>query len=350
MSKMSQNITNSNNISAESPLKLYKNFTEMCKDLEGEVYEGKSKVAFLKYLNEFLDYSKLGRSYIYAIYSIKKPYTQYKDRDKIVIREAKWNNSIARVLLHELFTTFTGDNERSILSDTKELVLYSKDLYNMVGLCSAKLFNLREHGYNLDSSDEAFQKVFLDYCRVVREDNKMELSSLPKEEAEILYKNVVDWFHSTTNTFSDITTRVLEELHKRNIIFYEKTYVILRDNEPKLRLCSRREHKDIHLAKGSINMAFSLKHEGEAIRKGIGKKYYSMLAKLLRDKYGILVSYSVHRISFGENSSEMLRRFMLTDAEKLGFVKDTNEKSIDTLLQKNMEGKTLVDMLIPVSL
>jgi hypothetical protein len=62
------------------------------------------------------------------------------------------------------------------------------------------------------------------------------------------------------------------------------------------------------------------------------------------------VSYSVHRIAFGENSGEMIRRFMLTEAEKLGFLKDTNEKSIDSLLAKDVDKKALVDLLIPVSM
>jgi len=334
----------------ESPIRIYKNFAEMCKDLEGEVYSSDSKTAFLKYLTQFFDYSKLGTSHKYAIYRKKREYTPYKDRDKVVIRESKWNNNIAKIILHELFTTFTGDSRKSILATSRELVLYSKDLYNMVGLTSAKLFNLREHGASMASSDEAFQSVFLDYCRTLRDDKELSLSSIPQEELEQLYKGVVEWFHSTLSAFSDITARVLEELHKRSIIFYEKTYVILKEGEPKLRLCSRKEQEEIHLAKGIVNSTFNIKYERDAIRKGIGKKYYALLTKTLRENHNILVSYSVHRIAFGEKSGEMIRRFMLTEAEKLGFLKDTNEKSIDSLLARDVDKKALIDLLIPVSL
>lgn len=316
--------------------KEFSNYSSLCKYL-GEVPQtGCAKIAHMEYMLDFFTYEKVKGKHKITIREVfEKHYVKLSER-RYGKRESKWNKNISLQLLAELSRTLSERKTHVLPYKLEKMVIYAKDLYNLVGLCNGKFHKLRNPG------DESFRKIVEDYA--IATGKSLEDKSLGKE--------VYSWFMDTNNMFYRIIEDTLQSLNKQKIILSSKTFVISYTLDPSdLRLAYGDEEKEIRLTKAKIVSEMGFDTEHSLLRVGMGTAFYEKVSKALRERFNILLCYSVHELAWTEESLERLDVYRQSLASQLRAKMDINKKSYETIMENNSgEHRFLADMLIPVSL
>jgi hypothetical protein len=316
--------------------KEFSNYAKLCAYL-GEVPQtGYAKILHMDYLLEFFSYEKVKGKHKITIKEVFKPnYIKLAERT-YGKRDCKWNKNVSLQILSELYLTLASRKTHALPYKLEKMVIYAKDLYNLVGLCNGKFHKLRNPG------DESFRKILEDYAKAT---NK-------SVEDKTLGKEVYSWFMDTNNKFYQIMEDVLQSLTKQNIVIYTRTFVISHISESSgLRLATGDEDKEIRLTKGKIIREMGFKSEQSILKVGIGSVFYTKLAKALKEKFSIELCYSVYEIAWTAESLEILENYKRSIEETLKAKIDINKKSYEDIMNAdNGKHKYLVDLLIPVSM
>lgn len=313
--------------------KEFKSYAALCAYLGDKPQGGGMKIVHLEHFLDYFTYEKVkGTNKIVIKDVIKRNYVRFADRE--VDRNCKWNKDIGMQILAELEANFSMSNTLApqvLPYKLQKMVIYSKDLYNLVGLCNGKFHSLR------DPANANFHKIVKDYA-----------DATGKAIDDKLNKEVYNWFSDTSNAFYRIVEDVLAALAKKNAIIYTKTFVITMGDAPEvLRLASSDEDKEIRLTKLDILREFGVDAtERSLLRSGLGQAFYNKVNVSLKERFNIIRCYSVYEIAWTTQSLKRLEDFKCSLEERLRAKLETNKKSYN----RETSHKYLRDLLIPVSM
>ena len=269
------------------PGQVFRNYKSLCEFLGEPVQAGSSKIAQLKRWSQFFTWTKNG----HQIYIIN--YIDTMEGEKISHR---WKRYIDPQIILLIYQTLSGYGINRHSRAFKELILYTHDAFDQLGLCN-KIYKELESG-------------------------EVVCTATPEQQSK--YYN--EAFPRMHKIFND----ALKRLHEGRNIYYIKTYIITTESNPEQDLATEEQRIRIELLKGALLREFDKPDVPAVIRSGRGNEFYRLLRILAgQTEYKIKSLYSVYRIAFTEDSLDELQKLYIRYKDRERFKTKTNQESFE---------------------
>lgn len=237
------------------PGQTFRNYRALCEYLAEDVKDGSGKIAQLRVWRQFFNWNRNGHAWIII------PFTTEEDMPRSA---GRWKKYMDPNILCMLYEAMSGRGVNVASMAFRELFLYNTEAFYHLGLCNHRWKDLA-------SGDENEQQVYN--------------QSYPR-----LHK-----------IFNDS----LRRLHTMRVIYTIRTYLV--KGPERLFLVEESDRIRIEHLKGDLFRAMGVKHEAEVFQKNKKEEFYNTLRILVKASLGFEAFYSIHRITFTEDSLNELQ-------------------------------------------